>query len=187
METCTDGTIKYCLWSKKHVRMLPLWVPGLEVVRFDSEHAWFTWSREAMWERYRALVEEFGVADPRLAYRKCRGVIEGPVQMDLPGSPRKIAALCDKAGFFTASWTPYGLSLWDQGFCERIREPDKGGPNAIPFDHRVEHSGEWWLMGSRGDQAEVLELEILSSPLDQRCKDNLTPASLTAWQRLWPP
>jgi len=165
----------------EYMRLLPLVVPGLKVVRGEIQESrlcgpcsylWFTWSQEAMWARYLALAARYGVADPRLEYMQCSGRREGKFQLNLPGMPEVEPAV--RGGrFIQSSWTRYGLMLMDSGFCQRIMYPNRGGPDCIPFNQEVEDGLDWWLVGSRGDSPEVLELEIKASPLPDRTKTNL--------------
>jgi len=172
-----------------YVRMLPLVVPGLRVTRSGwwvpkygktgRGSVWFTWSREAMRARYQEVFEEFGVADERLAYMTCSGKVERPrPQRRLPGLDFDVepqirqAAVADRV--FAAAYTVGGLKTIDSEFCTRICHPDRGGPDAIWFSQRrVVMDDEWWLVGSRGDSLEVMEIEIQASPLDDRTKENL--------------
>jgi len=188
-----DGTIKYPVDTFMHeateeelawyVERLPLVVPGLEVVRTAREPnpwkkggfrstVWFTWSYEAMRARYEDLVARHGIADPRLDFMECGGEREGTYQLTLDGMPEPEPVSHGGAGIFV-SWTAFGLAAMDGGFAMRIMEPNTGGPDHIPFDQVVEYGTEWWLVGSRGDSFEVMEIEILASPLDNRTKDNL--------------
>lgn len=146
-------------------------VPGLSVVEADSRYIWFTWSRDAMWDRLQEVFREYGAADERLAYMPCSGVLEGPqtrlgfVQVEPAGT--------SSPGFYSG-YTQTGLRLMERGFIRRIREPNRGGPEAIPFSsQRCTVGDHWWLVGSRGDSLEVLQLEIQGSPLEPRVKENL--------------
>jgi hypothetical protein len=133
---------------------------------------WFTWSREAMWARYKAIFEEFGVADERLAYMECSGTYKRK-QPSLPGIVYPEPQSTGGGGVF-AGWTTYGLQRMDAGFAARITSPNRGGPDAIPFSSQLcEVGDEWWLVGSKGDSEEVMSLEIQGSPLDERTKENL--------------
>lgn len=127
-----------------------------------------------MWQRYRDLYEEYGVADERLAYQTCRGkVTPRGGQQRLPGVAEIEPYSTRDAGFF-ASWTPHALRLMDGGFCHRLCYPNTGGPDAVPFgEQRVVVGDEWWLVGTRGDSADTLAHEIECSPLSQVTKENL--------------
>jgi len=166
-----------------YVEHLPLVVPGLEVVEAELRAGrtcglrgwlWFTWSRDAMWARIREVLAEYGVADERLAYMQCSGVIEPREgQMTLPGvviPERRVTS----SGPVMAAWTVWGLKTIDSGFCQRICHPDRGGPGAIPYSsRRCVVGNDWWLVGSRGDSKAILSLEIQASPLDVRTQANL--------------
>lgn len=160
----------------KYARTLPLNVPGLKVVdsilterKFRSDrrrgYVWFTWSRKAMWNRIEEVFKKYGVADERLDYIKCSGkIIPENGQLRLPG----IIEQNERA------YTVYGLKKIDHGFCHRILQPNKGGPEAIPFEsQRCIVGNEWWYVGSKGDSLEIMTHEIMASPLDARTQDNL--------------
>lgn len=167
-----------------YVERLPLVVPGLKVVKalLHKHHArdvargyiWFTWTRKAMWARMREIFDEFRVADERLAYMVCRGVIEPRNgQLRLPGVVRQEGVVTSR-GIVTAAWTPWGLQRMDGGFCRRISSPDRGGLAAIPYgDRQCVVGNEWWYVGSRGDSEAIMTLEIQASPLDGRTQENL--------------
>jgi hypothetical protein len=163
-----------------HAELLTLVVPGLCVQHTELRagrreregYIWFTWSREGMWERIRECFEEFGVADERLAYLECSGTLQGS-QRRLPGVVEPEPRIkC--SGFVTAAWTRYGLQEMDSGFCQRIMQPDRGGPRVVPYaSQRCVSGNEWWLVGTRGDSEEVMAQEIEGSPLDAGTKENL--------------
>jgi hypothetical protein len=165
-----------------YIKRLPLVVPGLEVVRSTLEPSpfcrsnrsviWFKWSYKAMDARYRDIVARHGIADPRLDYMECSGKREGKYQLTLTGMPEVEPRAHGGGGLFVA-WAPLGLGMMESGFCQRICDPDRGGPECIPFDQTVRYQHDWWLVGSRGDSEEVMELEILASPLEDEAKDNL--------------
>lgn len=166
----------------KYEHDLPLRVPGLQIEKSELTKSrfgfkwdgklWFTWSHQAARARYLELFEEFGIADPRLAYQKCSGEIRGQRQLNMPGMPVPEPRMKSSGGVW-AAWTSKGLMDMDRGFGIRIRHPNEGGTLAIPYDQRIEDGTQWWLVGSRGDSLEVMEIEILASPLDGRTKENL--------------
>lgn len=188
MDPSGDGTIRFVAKHTeatqddldKYNKKLPLVVPGLEVVRTSLERnrtfmravLGFRWSYEAMDARYEDIVARHGVADPRLDYMECSGKREGDYQLTLTGMPEVEPRARGGGGFFIA-WAPLGLAMMDQGFIQRICDPNKGGPDCIPFDQTVKYQHDWWLVGSRGDSEEVMTLEILASPLEDVTKDNL--------------
>jgi hypothetical protein len=164
------------------VRMLPLYVPGLKVVGSELTErtrrnprrgcVWFTWSRDAMWERYEELFKQYGVADERLAFEECSGIYVRR-QPSLPGTiytePRVKASFGGISG-----WTRNGLMAMERAFIHRICSPNKGGPEASASSSlRCEVGDSWWLVGTRGDSPEVLDLEIQASPLEPHVKENL--------------
>ena len=172
----------------KCAKMLPLVVPGLKVVKselrkpgkFDRGSygiVWFTWGREAMWERFEELWNEYGVADERLAFMDCSGIDTWKKQTSLPGvvhpTPYSTGfTVADR--MFWSSYTPYGLNVIESAFCNRIQFPNCGGPEARGSESlRCRIGDEWWLVGSRGDAVEVMTLEVDGSPLSQEVKDNL--------------
>lgn len=165
----------------RYEELLPQVVPGLCVARagfLDSRvvgrrgYLWFSWTLDGMWRRIREVFEEYGVSDERLAYSLCSGVLN-KIQLRLPGMVEPESRSKRIAGVF-ASWTQYGLQNMDSGFCQRIREPDRGGPGTTPYaSQRCVVGDDWWLVGTRGDSMEVMSLEILGSPLDARTKENL--------------
>ncbi len=174
-----------------YAKMLPLVVPGLKVVdaRLDRwrENAlrgsiWFTWNRDAMWARIREIFDEYGVADERIAYRECSGEVYMPDgQHNLPGVLEIEPYATENTLGFT-SYTPGALQQIDSGFCQRIKDPNKGGPDAEMFNRSCVVGNEWWLVATRGDSAEVLTLEIQGSPLDAQTKENLL-YNLKEWPR----
>lgn len=174
--------------TDKHIedrsKLLPLALPGAEVIgshRYgrggEFGGIYFTWSREAMWQNIRECFEEHGVADTRVRYRQCSGRVVGydkDPQGKLPLRQVKVEPRSRGGVGVWSGWTSYGLMQMDSGFAQRIMHPNRGGPEAYPFgNRRVECDGEWWLVGSRGDSLEVMELEIMGSPLDERTKENL--------------
>jgi len=175
-----------------YAERLPLVVPGLEVVhtslgrrRPDERlrgHVWFTWSEEAMWARIAQVFDQYGVADERLAYCECAGTIETPGgQQALPGvvdvETRVRGGMISCAGhprYLYTAYTAWGLTLIESAFIQRIQHPDRGGPGTQSAgDRECLVGNEWWLVGTRGDSAEVMALEIRGSPLDDRVKENL--------------
>lgn len=168
-----------------YVKMLPLFVPGLKVVgsaledcRFTKKngYVWFTWSWQAMRARYEELLKEYGAADERLAFEECSGKYERK-QLSLPGlvkteSHSTVSDLDER--YIFSSYTAYGISQIEHGFCVRIIHSNRGGLEAIPHSNqRCEVGDDWWLVGSRGDSPEILALEIQAAPLDSLVKENL--------------
>jgi len=174
---------------ERYVKLLPLWVPGLKVVRSELHKrfggfVWFTWNREAMYARLREIYEEHGAADERLLYMTCSGKVElSKGQLRLPGvvevEPRGRRTIVDWSGSghlraIESAYTGWGLKLIDSGFCNRIMHPNRGGPTAEWFSNRkCEVGNEWWLVGTRGDSPDVLSLEIQAAPLSDQVKENL--------------
>jgi len=172
----------------RYVETLPLVVPGLVVVasglkasiHYRGENdgtVWFTWNEEDMWARIQKIFDEYGVADERLAYRKCSGSYTR-TQPSLPGTvqtePQGTSSSLGDGRYFATAYTQYGLSEMNGAFAQRIMEPNRGGPYAIPFSNqRCEVGDDWWLVGSKGDSPEIMSLEIQGSPLDSRTKINL--------------
>ena len=164
-----------------YAERLSLVVPGLQVTRSSLQknsdspfrgYIWFTWSIDAMWARIREVFEKYGVADERLDYMKCSGKLEGK-QLRLPGFIEPESRHESLPGLYHG-WTVHGLMKMDSGFSHRIKHPDLGGPEAIPFCSQCCVVGnEWWRVGSKGDSKEVLAQEIGASPLEERTKENL--------------
>jgi hypothetical protein len=167
---------RYC------IKMLPLAVPGLNIIETeviknkynneDSVNILFTWDKQAMERRYKELFEEYGAADERRSYMKCSGRVNRK-QLSLPGVVYTESQTKVYSDIFVA-WTHHGVLLMDSAFTNRIMYPNRGGLQACPHSNwRCEVGDDWWLVGSRGDSADILELEIQASCLEQKYKENL--------------
>jgi len=163
---------------------LSLAAPGLKIVKtkhvkakgyrsYDQGYIWYTWSVQAMDNRLQELWEKHGVADWRLElYERCRWA-EEPKQPSLPGVIH-VEGYSSANGPVRSSYTGYAMQSIDSGFVNRIMRPNRGGKEAEYFQTRICHVGnEKWYVGTRGDSADILSLEIQASPLDARTKENL--------------